>query len=179
MSTPTEIMFVARTTSSASSSGSATAIRFRCSGIVGRGLAAGQLDPRVRIERAVARSPRDQLEPVGDVVLDLHPGAAEHAQAVEVADERPVRVSRRRRGLELVARDWSSAAYVRIISVAWLAPGAISPTYRRVPLRLGGGLDREARVAGVEPGRRELAHLAGRTGLASAARRDGSSRSRR
>ena len=93
MSTPTEIMFVARITSRASSSGWQTLhAASRCAGMSRRWLAAGQLDPLRRVDRPGSAVTAMQLKPVADVVLHLHAGAAEDAQAVEVADERPVRV---------------------------------------------------------------------------------------
>ena len=64
--------------------------------------------------------------PFLDVVLHLHPGAAEHAQAVEVTDQRPVGVSSRV-GSWMSLAHCSRAAYTRTISVVWLLPGAMKP----------------------------------------------------
>ena len=105
MSTPTEIMFVARITSSASSSGMGSLHPLQMARDLARRFAAGQLDARIRVERArISPSPAISCEPVGDVVLNLHAGAAEDAEAVEVADERPVRIPCLVAAVELVAR---------------------------------------------------------------------------
>ena len=89
--------------------------------------------------RCASRRVRDageQLDPVVDVVLHLHAGAAEHPEAVEVADERPVRV------LELVGATSSSSAPLQQRGVGpdqqrgLAVPGAMTPDVQpRAPSR--------------------------------------------
>ena len=91
---------------------------------VARRNAAGQLD--VVDARASRRSAAMTLMRSFDVVVELQLGAAEHAQAVEVPEQRPVRVANLVGGVDL-QRVCSSAAYVRIRRVVWLVPGAMQP----------------------------------------------------
>ena len=62
------------------------------------------------ISRRDCSSAREQIDPFLDVVLYLHPRAGEHAQAVEVADQRPVRVLDPGGSPAMSSAYWSSAA---------------------------------------------------------------------
>ena len=55
-------------------------------------LSAGQLDPVLDLPPVAHMPAAEEVEAVVDVVLDLHPGAAQDPQAVEVADQGPVGV---------------------------------------------------------------------------------------
>ena len=133
MSTPTEIMFVARMTSSASSSGYATSMRLRWPGISRRRLATGQLDresverPRVAAVGDDAPSGRATSSctcmraPPSTRRLLKYPTSVQYgsrASSAASTSRRPL--EQRRVGADHQRRSgWS--------------PGAISPTYRRVP----------------------------------------------
>ena len=106
-------------------------------GDVTRWLPAGQLDAMLDLPPVACVPAAEELEAVIDVVLDLHPGTAEDAQAVEVADQGPVRVLDRGRAVEF--RHGLQERGVGADQQGGLAgAGAMTPTYRRVPFSAGG-----------------------------------------
>ncbi len=95
MSTPTEIMFVARMTSSARRPDGGSPSLRGTAGSRPRIRATGQLDRCSSIDAAAVQRLPSKFDAILDVVLHLHPCAPEHAQAVEVAEQGPVRVRHR------------------------------------------------------------------------------------